>query len=298
MSEAGTMPPAGTAEAAGAAPGARLAEARQAQSLATADVARQLKLSVWQVEALEAGHYQQLPGPVFVRGFIRNYARLLRLDPDELLRAAGDRLPRSAPRSETPPSQDIPFPGRSAPRWPLFAGVTAVVVGLLAVYEFYFNEPEVAPTRAVAVTPAPAALPSSKGEGKTASPPPAGKAQGVKAGITVAATVLTAHDAPTVQDAPTVAMAGLESELDKLPRPGARRVQLIFDEESWVEIRDRDERIIFSQLNRPGTRQSVSGLPPFALVVGNAHGVRLSFDDKPVDLAPHIRTDVARLILQ
>src|SRR5690348_14709964 len=68
-------------------PGARLAEARQAQNLAPADVARQLKLSVWQVEALEAGLYQQLPGPVFVRGFIRNYARIVKLDPEELLRA-------------------------------------------------------------------------------------------------------------------------------------------------------------------------------------------------------------------
>ena len=55
-----------------ASPGRRLAEARQAQNLTTADVARQLKLSVWQVDALEAGRYHQLPGPIFVRGFIRN----------------------------------------------------------------------------------------------------------------------------------------------------------------------------------------------------------------------------------
>ena len=54
------------------APGQRLAEARQTQNLTPADVARQLKLSVWQVEALEAGNYEQLPGPIYVRGFIRN----------------------------------------------------------------------------------------------------------------------------------------------------------------------------------------------------------------------------------
>lgn len=298
MSEAGTLQPVGNVEAAGAAPGARLAEARQAQSLTTADVARQLKLSVWQVEALEAGNYQQLPGPIFVRGFIRNYARLLRLDPDELLRAVADRLPRTIPRSEMPPSQDIPFPGRNTPRWPLFAGVAAVALLLLAVYEFYFNEPEVAATQVVSATSAPAAPPSPKVEGEAVSPPPAREGQSAESAITVAATALTAHDAPTVQDTPTVAMAGSSPELDKLPRAGERRVRLIFDEESWVEIRDRDERILFSQLNRPGTRQSISGLPPLALVVGNARGVRLSYDDKPVDLAPHIRTDVARLILQ
>ena len=71
-----------------------------------------------------------------------------------------------------------------------------------------------------------------------------------------------------------------------------------FNDESWVEIRDRSESVIFSQLNRPGTQQSVQGYPPFSVVVGNAHGVRMTYDDKPVDLAPHTKIDVARLILQ
>src|SRR5689334_23402695 len=101
-------------------PGVRLAQTRQAQNLSAADVARQLKLSVWQVEALEAGRYQQLPGPIFVRGFIRNYARILKLDPEELLRAAGDTLPQQAARPETPPSHDIPFPTSHAARWPRY----------------------------------------------------------------------------------------------------------------------------------------------------------------------------------
>jgi len=74
-------------------------------------------------------------------------------------------------------------------------------------------------------------------------------------------------------------------------------VRLVFGDESWVEIRDRNERVIFSKLNRPGTRQLVNGLPPFSIVVGNAHGVRLTYDERQVDLAPHTKIDVARLIL-
>ena len=81
-------------------------------------------------------------------------------------------------------------------------------------------------------------------------------------------------------------------------RPGEREVKLDFNDESWVEIRDRNERVIFSQLNRPGTQRRVHGLPPFSIVVGNAHGVRLTYDDHPVDLVQHTKIDVARLILQ
>jgi cytoskeleton protein RodZ len=44
--------------------------------------------------------------------------------------------------------------------------------------------------------------------------------------------------------------------------------------------------------------QSVSGLPPLSLVVGNAAGVRLLLNNRPVDLAPHIKVDVARLTLE
>jgi len=69
-------------------PGELLAQARAKAGFSTADVARQLKLSVGQVEALEAGRFERLPGSVFVRGFIRNYARLVKLDPDHLLMVA------------------------------------------------------------------------------------------------------------------------------------------------------------------------------------------------------------------
>jgi cytoskeleton protein RodZ len=104
----------------------------------------------------------------------------------------------------------------------------------------------------------------------------------------------------STQDARPVAAAETqpEAEKDRTPKPGERQVRLAFDQESWVEIRDRNERIIFSQLNRPGTQQFVNGVPPFSIVVGNAQGVRMTYAEKPVDLAPHTRTDVARLILQ
>jgi cytoskeleton protein RodZ len=56
--------------------------------------------------------------------------------------------------------------------------------------------------------------------------------------------------------------------------------------------------VIFSQLNRAGTTQEVSGLPPFSIVVGNSHGVKMTLGDQPVDLASHTKIDVARLILE
>lgn len=267
-----------------AAPGERLARARQTQGLSTADVARRLKLSVWQIEALEAGNYGALPGPIFVRGFIRNYARLLDLEPEELLQAAAGSLPHVAPSPETPRSRDIPYPAGKPRAWRKFGATAAVIVGLLAVYEFYWDEPATAPTQPEGVAAqAPAIEP--------APPRPARSAEASRPEQAAVASA-AAREAParTVRDAPPVA--------SRPPHPDEREVRFIFEQESWIEVYDRDEKQIFYQLNPAGTSRRVIGVPPLRVVVGNAHGVKMTYGGQPVDLARYTKIDVARLTLE
>ena len=281
MSVAGDSRSAATGEMTDATPGTRFGRAREAQNLTAVDVARRLKLSVWQIEALESGRYDQLPGPIFVRGFIRNYARLLKLDPEDFLHEAAGNPPQVAPRPDAPPSPDIPFPSSTAWRWQKYAFGAAVIVALLAVYEFYWNEPEKEvelPVAEVSRPPAPSA--PQKAASAQSAPPAAASAVA----------------APAARDLSTVASAAQRS--DRAAAPGERELRFVFDEESWVEIRDRSDKTIFSQLNRAGTAQRVTGVPPLSIVVGNAHGVTMTYAGQPVDLARHTKIDVARLTLQ
>jgi len=295
----------------GAAAGVRLSEARQAQGLATADVARRLKLSVSQVEALEAGRYHDLPGPIFVRGFIRNYAKLVKLDPEELLQAAADSLPQAAARPEMPPSPNIPFPSTTERRWPQFtAGAAVVVVALLAVYEFAGNEGPQTVATSPAVEAPPAKPSPAKKSAPAQSPSPAAAARPGAAGNPPEGTApIARHASPAVlidpaTPAPPPVTASVPA-LTTAPQPQERvttgeerEVRFVFDEESWVEVRDRNDTVIFYQLNASGTARRVSGLPPLTIVVGNAHGVRMTYAGKPIDLAPHTKIDVARLTLE
>jgi cytoskeleton protein RodZ len=81
-------------------------------------------------------------------------------------------------------------------------------------------------------------------------------------------------------------------------RAGVVEVKMVFDTQSWVEVRDREDRIVFSQLNPAGAVQIVQGLPPLNVVIGNASGVRVTYNGRQVDLAPHTKIEVARLTLE
>jgi len=66
-------------------PGGALQAARQARKLSVSQVADRLRLSSAVVMALEANDWERLPAPVFVRGYVRAYARLIGLPAEELL---------------------------------------------------------------------------------------------------------------------------------------------------------------------------------------------------------------------
>ena len=80
--------------------------------------------------------------------------------------------------------------------------------------------------------------------------------------------------------------------------PNDHTVKLRFRGESWVEIKDRNGRVLLSRINAPGSETEVSGRPPFAIVIGNAPDVQLTYDDRDFALEPHTRVAVARFTLE
>jgi cytoskeleton protein RodZ len=264
-------------------PGRTLAHARQARGMTVTEVALRLKFSPRQLEALEADRYDALPGPTMVRGMIRTYAKLIGMEAAPLLEALHRRL-NAGPVTMQPRAMAVPF-SRDVRRGSLvYVLLSAVVVVAVVsvVVEWWFRP--AAPTAAprAALAPQPGAVAA------TPAAPPTGPAAG---------------PTPTPAAAPTPATAVPVAE----PRPvqvqreailSGKRIELLFDRESWVEIRDAEGRVVFSQLNPPGTRRNVQGSAPFSLVIGNATGVKLRYNNTDVDLGPFTRTDVARLTLE
>jgi cytoskeleton protein RodZ len=72
---------------------------------------------------------------------------------------------------------------------------------------------------------------------------------------------------------------------------------LQFKDDSWVEVRQADGKVVSSQVFRAGTEQQIDAHAPLEVVIGNAPVVSLSYQGKPVDLDPYTRARVARLNL-
>lgn len=78
--------------------GEALSAARKAKKLTQQDVSNNLRLSIKQITDIENNEFSALPQPM-IRGFIRNYARLLELDAEPLLESYRARVPDKAPKS-------------------------------------------------------------------------------------------------------------------------------------------------------------------------------------------------------
>ena len=126
--------------------GQLLRNAREVQGLSIGDIAARLRMAVRQITALEGSDFAALPSGTFLRGFVRNYAKTLSLDPADVL-ALLEKTHDSAgiinaSRVVVPAQQKIamPAPGGELASPRLRAGIAALVVVLLLAVVWYWWE--------------------------------------------------------------------------------------------------------------------------------------------------------------
>jgi cytoskeleton protein RodZ len=276
--------------------GAQLRAAREAAGWSQEAVAQQLKLAPRQVRAIEEDDYARLPGRTFVRGFVRNYARLLRLDPAQVLAALprGDGtspLDRPSLTAVSRPMVELPVASarrNSWTRW-LIPFALLAIVAAAGVYEFMRNAGvSRRPPAESAAPPVPAtpstALPNPLAAAKPESAAPMAKSDGAQAAPSNTATPTTEPTAPT-----TTTPSAAASDAPLL---------LTFKEKSWVEVKDGNGTALFMQTGAAGTTQTLSGTPPLDVNIGNAAGVSVTYRGQLIDIGPFTRANIARFILK
>ena len=262
--------------------GDMLRGAREAAGLSIAEVAQQLKLAPKQVIALEEGDFNNLPGRTFVRGFARNYARLLQLDQQAVIdalpgAAAGGGLDSPALHATTVSIGELPSEARARAAW--FGWLLLVVIIVGAVYAGW----QYLQGRSTPASTATPARPSSGSSAPAAATP------------TSAGTIALpgpGHDA-------TASGANMEPPAPNAATGPAEATPLGFTVRgsSWIEVRDATGKLVMSRTLAGGQSESIGGVQPFEVVLGNAGDVAVTFNGQPVDIAPLPRANVARFKL-
>jgi len=280
--------------------GTELKSAREALGLTVSEVAHQLKLAPRQVEALEAGRFDALPGPTFLRGILRNYARLVKLAPEPLLERIAERFEApDASRLAARYNQPVPFSDSTRRSTFVYLGLSLGVLALGGGVAYQWYHEHQAPTQlAAAKRPAqkPAAAPAApKSEPKVA--------QAASEPQRVALVPVAPREPEKPQVLPPqvqkVAVAPLVAAAEPKARPSGSLNRLVIrcEEEAWIEVKDANDRMLVSSLNPKGSERIVRARGPLTLVIGNAQHVQVLHNDKPVDLAPHTKLAIARFTL-
>lgn len=294
--------------------GEQLQAARKMRLLEVIDVAQALKLGPRQVEALENGDWQGLPGQTFVRGFVRNYARFVQIDPlplmaqlDGVLQKPVDSLALAESKAASMPS-GVSFGAPRRDRMVVVFGLLLVIAAALA---YFLLAKDLSSLRETAQSAIDSLARKSEPEMAAAKPlaAPAEQAAAASAGAAVEP-IFPPGTTPQQVMNPQALMAPepLSSTVSAAPLAGSAeksklavseaQLRFVADKESWVEVRDRDSKVVFYERITPGKDREVSGLGPLSLVIGYAPGVKLYWRGQPIDLLPFARGEVARLVLE
>ncbi|MEG0194973.1 MAG: DUF4115 domain-containing protein [Stenotrophomonas sp.] len=256
--------------------GTRLRQAREAAGLTLEDVGQRLRMPVQVVKSLEQEQWQKLGAPVFVRGQLRSYARLLGVDISELLEQAqvGPVVPPTlVSHTHTPRARRI---AENLGRRALYVGITAVLaVPVWFATRGHFDGSAPSPSTA-SLDVIPAAVPVTPAAPGSAAAAPAEVAAAPVAKPT--ATPYVASLAPVPRAAPAAA-ASLDMQ---------------FSGDSWVDIAGPDGGSVEKALIKAGETRSFTPGQVARVTLGNASAVQVQQNGAIVDLTPYQRANVAR----
>lgn len=258
-----------------------LRQARADLGLSVDAVAQKLHLAPRQIQAIESEDYEHLPGPTYVRGYLRSYALLLGLKPEAVV-AQFNRRPSAARPVDL--AKHAPAPQLSSQHRLIKITtliVAALVLGLAAIW---WQGREDSPVRA--------------------RRPHAAAVEERLAGDAAPAEAETAVSAPAPGRAPRDAAAPEAEPPSPAPAAetaatavAARPLVLHFQQDSWADVRDgQGDKLLYATVSA-GRVIRLGGAPPFSIFLGNADGVRIEYQGRPFDASRFRHGSVARFTL-
>ncbi|MFC0134686.1 helix-turn-helix domain-containing protein [Massilia eurypsychrophila] len=285
-------------------PGRTLAAQREAMGWTVEQVADQLKLAVRQVVALEAGDYASLPSPAVVRGFVRAYAKIVKLDPMPLVAQIALEAPGPTDATGTTVRREQKSASFAEVRFPTYGkraslpivpiAIFVVVAAAAAAWHFGLLSGLIArgtaPAASTAVLQPNAALVQVPAAAGTTPAMQANALQNPSVPlISVPPPSTTTAGSPAANVAATAAPAAAA---------GANALVINVREDSWIEVRRAAGAPLIARLVKAGGSETFDITEPVTLVVGKPSAVGATLRGAAVALPPVAGSSVSRVNLK
>lgn len=308
--------------------GINFTKARESSGLSLEQLSRELHLPVKTLEAIERGEFQGMGGPVFVRGYIRAYARRLKMNPDTYVaqfdRQAGIKDTAAAVRTVGSVSTSPARQSRSLMRF----GTLLFFVAIIGIIVWWWQTQYSIDSVIVSSNDAPVTVDTADGntlvlppidEEDLATTTPDGQSlpaftepaadpllgdaaePGVVDELVASAAESAAPDLAV--DEPAQALAPVE-EVEPAPaqEPPVQDVQaqlsMSLSDDSWLSIKDAAGKTLFNGIAKSGRSLSFEGQEPLSVVIGRVSAIAsIQYAGEPVDLDRVSNKNVARLTL-
>lgn len=257
-------------------PGGMLAEARERANLSHEVVANTLHMTVTKVKAIEADEFSKLNVDTYIRGYLRSYAALVKIDSVEVI-AAYEKI---AGKHGLQSSCQECLPKGPAPRkeWKFFAVIAGVLLLLLLISVWFFGNRINTSTN---LAPAPILTPAAP-ISKPAAPVIMNDKEPAAEQSEAASSDLTLVDDDT--DSEVTHEYPEDTPLDQL--------YLVFSDECWLEVSDAQGDVLATDNQRPNSRLSLMGKAPFKVKLGKVSSATITLNGEPVALSAPSGVDV------
>lgn len=262
--------------------GVRLRQAREAQGLKIEAVAGQLRIDVTRLKALERDDFSAFPAAVFVRGYVRGYARLLALPEAEFIALYEKQAPPSAMSLHPLPAARYDKSEKTTLITMVGWAITLLV--LLAGAGFWLTQStpwrDEQPQEVSSSTPAASNDALNREDTAAQQPASSSGADQQAAAVIEAPAPETTHNALPMETTPSIAALVLR-----------------FNVGSWVEIYDKQGKTLLYELAPGGATRRLEQPPlPLRVRLGNSSAVNIEYNGKVFDQSPYARNSVADFV--
>lgn len=277
--------------------GQRLQREREMRGITLEEIAASTKIGTRSLRALEDEDFDQLPGGIFNKGFVRAYSKYLGIDEEQAVAdfmiAAGE----AEPPLPTPPDPGPPPEAQSrAGGWLAVVAVLVLAAGGFGGWKFYQHRQDAAAQGAAAESTAvePAQpLAASAGASELQSPPQPGQADSQAAAQVAEAGAIPA---PGNEGQPGTGLKKDATPAELSAKPAAAEDGFLLEirarQDSWISYTVDDKPARELQL-KPADLQSIRARKNLKLVLGNAGGVDISHNGRALpQLGPENKTRV------